>query len=361
MRRTKIVATVGPASEKEEVIIDLLKAGVNVFRFNMKYGEDGWHNSRIKIIRENAEKLKLRVAILVDVPSKDFKNQIEDFDWLALSYLKGKEDVVTLKKRFAGKGIKVMAKIENAKAIQNLESIAKEADGLMVARGDLGRETPIEELAFFQKEIVNRARSFGKPVIVATEMLYSMTESPTPTRAEATDVANAVFDGTDALMLSEETALGKHPVEAVKVMDKIARFCENSIKVSTEVIKASNLTDILTETATKMISPEINNPARSIIVFTRGGTSAILMSRHRPRTPIIAISNNERVLNSLCLSFGVLPFFKKFDTEKYTSEDPIFDQIKKRGLLKSKDIVVIIHGDSWFGLGPANRLSIRTL
>lgn len=362
MRRTKIVATIGPSSEKEIVLKELIKSGVNVFRFNLKYGETSWHNSRIKTIRKLAKSLKTRVAILVDTPSRDTKIEIDDLDWLALSYLKDRDDIRTLRKKLRRDTVRLMAKVENSTAMKNLESIAVEADGLMVARGDLGRETPIEELALFQKEIINVSRKQAKPVIVATEMLYSMTKNTIPTRAEATDVANAVFDGADALMLSEETAIGEHPIETVKMMDKITSFCENSKTFTKEVdYDKDDLTNILVETANRMTQVNSANPAKSITVFTRSGKTVRLISRHRPVVPIVAISNSEMVLNSLCLSFGVLPFFKKFETKTYTNQSEIFEEIVKTGLAKKNETTVVIHGDDWFGNIPANRLSIKLL
>jgi len=359
MRRTKIVATLGPATAGEKEIMALLKAGVNLFRFNMKYSPPAWHNQRILMIRKNAAKLNLRVGIIVDIPSSDFKIEINDYDWVALSYLKSAKEILKLKKRLSN--VKVIAKIENGEAMDNLAEIVEASDGLMVARGDLGRETPIEELALFQKRIIDTGRLNGKPVIVATEMLYSMVKSNTPTRAEATDVANAVFDGTDALMLSEETALGDYPIEAVEVMAKIASFCENSGELRSIDLKAKSLVEALTESAARMVNDKLDKPIKAVLVFTRSGTTALMTSRYRLEVPAITLSNDEKVLNRLCLSFGVIPFFKKFNTEKYASEDPIFEEVKNYGLLKSGETILVIHGDAWFGQGPANRLSVVTL
>lgn len=362
-RRTKIVATIGPATETEEIISDLLSEGANMFRFNMKYSPNEWHNDKIAKIRKCAKKLGLRAGIIIDVPRSDFLIEIEDFDYVALSYLKSAKDIIELKNRLKRRKIetKIIAKIENGYAMAELNNIIEVADGLMVARGDLGRETPIEELAFFQKKIVDAARIAGKPVIVATEMLYSMTKNPTPTRAEATDVANAVFDGTDAVMLSEETALGNHPVEAVRVMAKIAKFCETTGELRNIDLGAKTLTDALTESAARMTKDNLDKPIKAVLTFTRGGTTTKMMSRYRLGVPIIAISNDKKVLNQLCLSYGVIPYYKDFLTEEYATEDPIFSDLKEKGLLHSKDTIVVVHGDSWFGLGPANRLSIRTV
>jgi pyruvate kinase len=363
IRKTKIVATIGPATATDEIISELIKEGANLFRFNMKYSPNEWHNDKIAKIRKQAEKQKVSVGIIIDIPSNDFLIGINDFDYVALSYLKSAKDVVHLRERLKRRKInaKIIAKVENGMAMADLKNIILEADGLMVARGDLGRETPIEELAYLQKQIVDAARIAGKPVIVATEMLFSMTRNPTPTRAEATDVANAVFDGTDAVMLSEETALGQYPVEAVKVMAKITSFCETTGELRKIEIGAKTLIDALTQSAASMTSDALDKPIKAVVTFTRGGTTTKMMSRYRLRVPIIAISNDRKVLNQLCLSYGVIPYFKQFDSEAYATEDPIFDKLKSKGLFKEKDTIVVVHGDSWFGQGPANRLSIRTL
>ena len=363
IRKTKIVATIGPATENEKVIGNLLQSGVNMFRFNLKYSPKEWHNRRIAVVRKLAAKHKLNVGIIIDIPANDFGIEINDFDFVALSYLKKADDVERLKERLKRKRLdaKVIAKIENGDAVNNLNEIARSADGLMVARGDLGRETPIEELAYFQKKIVDIARMIGKPVIVATEMLLSMAENPTPTRAEATDVANAVFDGTDAVMLSEETAMGKFPVESVRVMAKIARFCETTGELRQINMQPKTLIDALTESAARMTRDVLDRPIKAVVTFTRGGTTTKMMTRYRLPVPIVAISNSQKVINQLCLSYGVIPYYKKFGGEAYTAEDPVFEMLIREGLLKSKDTIAVIHGDSWYGLGPANRLSIRTL
>jgi pyruvate kinase len=362
-RRTKIVATIGPATQDEKTISELLDAGANMFRFNMKYSPNKWHNDRITSIRKLAALKKINVGVIIDIPQNDFLIEINDFDFVALSYLKSAKDVVSLRKRLERKNInaKIIAKIENGKAMEDLANIIVEADGLMVARGDLGRETPIEELAYFQKRIVDAARIAGKPVIVATEMLYSMVKSPTPTRAEATDVANAVFDGTDAVMLSEETAMGEHPVEAVKVMAKIAKFCETTGELRSIKMQAKTLIDALTESAAKIAEDQLDKPIKAVITFTRGGRTTKMISRYRLDVPIIAMSDDKKVLNQLCLSYGAIPYYIKFENEHYTAKDPIFKKLISEGLLKQKDTVVVLHGDSWFGQGPANRLSINTL
>lgn len=363
MRKTKIVATVGPATEKEEIIGKLMDAGANMFRFNMKYSPNEWHNKRIALIRRQAKKRKIFAGVMVDIPRNDFAIEIEDYDFIALSYLKSASDVVELKNRLKRKGMedKVIAKIENMTAMDNLAEIIEAADGIMVARGDLGRETPIEELAFFQKKIIDAARVAGKPVIVATEMLYSMITKDSPTRAEATDVANAVFDGTDGIMLSEETAMGKYPVEAVKVMNKIASFCESTGELRKLDLPPRNLTDALTASAAWISKSIIDKPIKSLVVFSRAGTTVKLVSRYRLVAPIIAICNDQKTLNRLNLCFGVIPYFKMFDTEKYEREDKFFDELIAKNLLKKGDQVMIIHGDMWYGQGPANRLSIRTV
>lgn len=338
-RRTKIVATIGPASDSPDTIRALIAAGTDIFRFNMKHATRDWHDERIARVREIALNAKKKVGILIDlqgpeirletvdkkeiafksgemvtfrlspkdardivIPTKelfvaikpgariliddgaaelivndqlgsdwftgklsidyvmkhrkslnirgveiplpslidddllklDMKN-IGMVDFVALSFTRTKADVDTLRGEMEKRGIKawITAKIENQTALDHLDEIVAAAESVMVARGDLGVETPIERLAFHQKQIIKKCREKNKPVITATQMLHSMVENLRPTRAEAVDVSNAVYDGTDATMLSEETAGGEHPVEAVKMMEKIVSFTETVAPIPT--------------------------------------------------------------------------------------------------------------------------------
>ncbi len=340
-RRTKIVATIGPASDTPEIITSLLEAGVDIFRFNMKHADRDWHDQRIPCVRKIAAQRNKKVGILIDlqgpeirletiekkdvpfkagetitfrlvpkdkhdigIPTKevfsavksgvkilidngaveltidekigadwfsgkmpidytvkhrksltirdiniDLPSLIDDdllkldmknigmVDFVALSFTRTKTDVAILRQELKKRNLSawIVAKIENQIALDHLDEIIAGADSLMVARGDLGVETPIEKLAYYQKLIIRKCREKNTPVITATQMLHSMVENLRPTRAEACDVANAVYDGTDATMLSEETASGQHPVETVKMMEKIVSFTETVAKVPKNV------------------------------------------------------------------------------------------------------------------------------
>src|SRR5436190_805045 len=219
MARTRIVATLGPATSSGEAIGRLIQAGVDVFRLNFSHGTHAEHGARIALIRRLAGNRP--VAILQDLAF----GVAQAVDLVALSFVRRAADLEEPR----ASGIPVIAKFENAAALEHVEEIVRAADGIMVARGDLGVEIPIERVPMVQKELIASANRAGKPVITATQMLRSMVSSPLPTRAEATDVANAVLDGTDAVMLSEETAVGVYPVEAVTVMGRIMREAERAL------------------------------------------------------------------------------------------------------------------------------------
>ena len=330
--KTKIIATIGPSSDSPEVILDFLKSGVNMFRFNMKHGTKKWHKEKIQLVQNLAKKHKKKIQVFVDLqgpeiriltktgkdinlkrkekitlgngrsklslthpkaikslkkndlvliddgflrlkvarknkasvmleaiedcvlknfkgvnlPGKNIKisslakRDIENLeiakkiniDFIALSFVRNAKDILDLKIELTRQDIKskIISKIETQKAINNIKEIIKVSDMIMIARGDLGIETPISKLAFYQKEIIKKCKAQKTPVIVATQMLYSMTSSYLPTRAEACDVANAVLDGADALMLSNETATGQYPVQCTKIMADIIKFNQGLIK-----------------------------------------------------------------------------------------------------------------------------------
>jgi pyruvate kinase len=360
MRRSKIVATLGPATEKEETILNLIASGVNFFRFNRKYSPVEWHINAIKTIRKQSLKLSKRVGIIIDIPRADFAQDIEDYDYMALSYLKSHREVVDLKNRLARnkKCDRVIAKIENGYAMKDLENIVKAADAVMVARGDLGKEVPIKELAYLQKKIIDSCRQNHKPVIVATQMLLSMVDNKQPTRAEATDVANAVFDGTDALMLSEETSIGHNPVEAVKTMAEIAEYCEETNELRKIKIEVDNLSKTLLHAAAQIIDSPNNWPIKAIVVFTKSGYTSRFLSSYRLRVPIIAISDDQKVLAQMALSYGVIPYHKNYNAGKFLGEGQIFGELVTHGILKKSDEVLLIHGNNWLESGSINNITI---
>lgn len=234
IRKTKIVATIGPVSNNLAVIKELILSGVDIFRLNMKHGNPAKHSEVIDIIRQANEEIVGNAQILVDLPKATFREGIDLIlektpDFTALSYLKNATEIVGLKKIVDDNklSINIIAKIETNEALCCFASIFKEVESLMIARGDLGRSIPIEQVPFVQKEIVMACNTSNKMVIVATEMLLSMVKNIGPTRAEVSDVANAVLEGSNAVMLSEETAIGKNAVEAVRIMDKIIHEAES--------------------------------------------------------------------------------------------------------------------------------------
>ncbi len=233
-RKTKIIATIGPASEKFSILSELIQAGVDIFRFNLKHNTIESHKQIIKNVRKAALEQGSSVQILIDLPNPTFSAGInlameEKVEYVALSYLKQADEVLKFKKEAKKVELSadIIAKIETKESLRHFLEILKETHTIMVARGDLGRSIPIEKVPFTQKEIVLACRKTNKMVIIATEMLLSMTSKNEPTRAEVSDVANAVLEGCNAVMLSEETAIGKNPVKAVKIMDKIIREAES--------------------------------------------------------------------------------------------------------------------------------------
>ena len=222
--KTKIVATIGPSSRKYETLKKMKAAGMSIGRINTKYASK-------KELDETKEKLeKIGCEVIVDIIGKKYISHLKelDFDYLALSFTHSAQQIKNLRKEFFPRKIKIISKIETAKGLENIAEIIRESDGLMVARGDLSKNIPIERLPVEQKLIIKKSKKAGKFVITATEMLLSMMNSKVPTRAEVSDVANAVLDGSDAVMLSEETAIGKYPVLAVKTMAKVVKEVEKT-------------------------------------------------------------------------------------------------------------------------------------
>ncbi|MCK5413162.1 MAG: hypothetical protein KAI57_02185 [Candidatus Pacebacteria bacterium] len=233
-RRTKIIATIGPASEKFSVLSQLIQAGVDVFRFNLKYSTIKKHGQIINEIRKAASEQNKSVQILIDLPNFSFLEGINlavnrKAEYIALSYLEQVDEIISFKKVIDKMklSVNVIAKIETKGALNHFEEILDEADVIMVARGDLGESILIEKVPFAQKEIILSCKKADKMVIVATEMLLSMTSNREPTRAEVSDVANAVLEGSNAVMLSEETSIGQNPVQAVEIMSKIIYEAES--------------------------------------------------------------------------------------------------------------------------------------
>ena len=222
-KNVKIIATIGPSSNKPQIIYEMLKAGMDIARLNMKYAKQQEVLDLINIIKNAREKTNFKCEILIDIKNESVIPFIKelDFDYIALAFTETTEQISRIRKKFLPKKIKLIAKIESKKGIENIDKIIDASDGIMVARGDLGKNIPFERLPIFQKMIIKKCNKKNKFVITATEMLLSMVDSRIPKRSESSDVANAVLDLSDALMLSEETAIGKHPILVIKTMQKI--------------------------------------------------------------------------------------------------------------------------------------------
>jgi len=280
-------------------------------------------------------------------------------DYLALSFVTEAEDIVGVRKLMREKytEIPIIAKIERGEAVKNLDSILANADGIMVARGDLGVEIPLEKVPLVQKEIIRKCNQAGKPVITATEMLESMVKSMRPTRAEASDVSNAIFDGTDATMLSEETSIGNNPLQSVVMMDRIARETEKKLPYEIALSEKKTWFEQRTE---ELISYNAcvtahSLGARAIVAFTKSGSTAGRVSRYRPRTTIVAITPDEVICRRLILYWGVQPVQIATPSSVsglFTTASAI---TKELGLAKPDDLVVITGGIP-LGLGSTTNL-----
>jgi len=327
-RRVKIVCTLGPASNSPKILEGLLKGGMDIARLNLAYGTIEEHSRLISEIRSFSRKQNLPTGILLDLPglkrnSGDmravfgehlkFANS-QEVDFIALSFISSEKqvaDVRSLLKEMKA-NIPVIVKIEQAEALTISEALLKASNGIMVARGDLALEISIEKVPLAQKQLIKEANHRGKSVITATQMLESMVRSTSPTRAEATDIANAVLDGSDALMLSEETAIGSYPVEAVEMMSRIALEAESAFSYAQMLMEGRQ--NILPEVNDAMaraacqIAHQVG--AKGIVAFTTGGTTALRLSKYRPEQPILAVTPSEACVRYLSLAWGVYPLKK---------------------------------------------------
>lgn len=473
MKRTKIVATVGPVSNKKEIIKDLVENGVNVFRLNFSHGKYEDFQKIIKTIRQIEREIERPIAILQDLQGpkirvgeidgkiilekgetvkisetqvddktipiakfiiKNLKNGNEiliadgtiklevtevkkplsgkkieifckvivpgsgelvsfkgvnlpgikidtepltekdkkdlefglenDVDFTALSFIKSADDLKGVRKTIENKKskTKLIAKIETPEAVADLDKIIDFADGIMVARGDLGIEISLENISRVQKEIIRKCNAKAKPVITATQMLGSMVKNPLPTRAEVSDVSNAVLDGTDAVMLSEETAIGAYPQEAVKMMSKI-------IKESEKIFPFGNLLPskkefAISDQVTLSIGDGINHiikdlDVKAIVAFTESGWTARVISAFKPSQPILAVSPHIEILRQLALSFGAMPI----KSISLKSTDQMIKQAKdialNSGIVKSGDKIIISAGIPFGQKGSTNLILVQ--
>jgi len=287
-----------------------------------------------------------------------------DVDYVALSFVRTKADIKELKCLLHDlkMNIPVVAKIEKPQAVENLSEIMEATDVIMIARGDLGVEVGNHLVPSIQKRIIRECNEKGIPVITATQMLESMINNPTPTRAEASDVANAIWDGTDVVMLSAESASGKYPLEAVKMMDKLIADAEKSPKKRSEIkdLDLSNTNSALS-IAASLVAEKVH--AKRIISMTQSGHSCLKLSRFRPETPILGITNNLNTVRRICLYWGVFPFhLVEYDEDSPIVKEQILDMVRKDVHLKKGDKVVISRGDgTFFAGGMANSIQIESI
>ena len=463
IKKTKIVCTLGPASENEETLRELIKNGLNVCRLNFSHGSHEEHKGRMDLVKKLREELNMPTAILLDtkgpeirtgkfdvpevfleegqtftitmkdvigdkerctVSYKGLANDVkpgdtiliddglvgltvkevnnddivcevqnsgivknhkgvnvpgvkvnlpaitdkdrsdiefgieQGIDFIAASFVRKVSDVLAIREILEennAEHIKIISKIENQEGVENLDEIIEVSDGIMVARGDLGVEIPTEEIPVVQKLMIKKCNEAGKPVITATQMLDSMIRNPRPTRAEVTDVANAIYDGTDAIMLSGETAAGKYPVEAVKTMATIAKRAEETMRNRRDKInKSKNVTDAISyATCTTAMDLE----AKAILSSTASGHTARMVSKFRPDCPIVATTSNESVRRQLALTWGVLPLMR----EKSANIDQVIvnsiEAAKTSNYVSKDDVVVITAG----GGETTNLIKVETV
>ena len=313
----------------------------------------------------NVPGVQLSLPFISSRDRADLRFAVEnDFDFVAASFTRTAADINLIKEELARLGchdMRIIAKLENSEGVANIDEILTVCDGVMVARGDLGVEIPLEDVPVIQKKLIKQAYRAGKQVITATQMLDSMIKNPRPTRAEATDVANAIYDGTSAIMLSGETAAGAYPVEAVKTMARIAERTESDINYRKRFMQASvpelcNVTDAISH-ATCAAAHDLN--AAAVITVTKSGMTGRMISKFRPLVPIIGCSPSEKVLRQMNLSWGVTPIY----VEEKKSTDELFEAAvsaaRQAGAIKDGDLTVITAGVPLGKSGTTNMMRIH--
>ncbi len=310
----------------------------------------------------------LPISSLTSKDKADLNKAIEmGVDWVALSFVQTAEDIKNLKK-ILNKKISIMAKIEKPSAVKNIDAIIEVSDGLMIARGDLGVEMPPEQIPVIQKNIINRCRDFGKPVVVATQMLESMISNPTPTRAEASDVANAIYDGTDAVMLSAESAVGSYPIQSVEIMNKIIESVENDqnnfnleelhIK-KTKQIKSVSTVDAITSAAYTIAK---NAEAKAVVTFSVSGQTTMRMAKERAPVLIVGLSPNIDTARKMQIVWGVYSAYTEQDAQNTSEMVSIACKaLKNKKLARAKDTIVITAGVPFGNAGSTNLLRIAEI
>lgn len=314
----------------------------------------------------NIPGVKLSMPYISEADDSDIRFAArENYDFIAASFVTCADDILGIRKILQEEGrpdIRIIAKIENGEGVRNIDSILHVADGIMVARGDMGVEIPFEEIPQLQKMLIKKGYNANKQVITATQMLESMIKNPRPTRAETTDVANAIYDGTSAIMLSGETAAGLHPVEAVRTMALIAETTEKAIDYKKRFYKleGQNLMNVSTAISHATVSAAMDLGATAIITVTKTGTTARMISRYRPECPIISCTTSETTLRQLSLSWGVIPLMAE---ERMTSTDDLIHHAVQKaveaGLLHNGDLAVITAGVPLGVSGTTNLMKVH--
>jgi pyruvate kinase len=310
-------------------------------------------------------KIKLKIPAVTKLDEEYLKFGLNiDVDYIAISFVRSVDDVNVAREiaKRTGKDVAIISKIEKGEALKNIDQIIDCSDGIMVARGDLGVDIGVDKIPIAQKEIISKCNQAGKPVIVATQILDSMIHNPTPTRAEVTDIANAILDGADALMLSDETAIGRYPVEALKVLVKVSKRAEETIPYEQIITSRKPLT--------KAISAVVSHAAcqagielgiKAIVAPTRSGLTAKRVSRYRPPFPIIALTSNENVMRKLCLVWGIYPFLvKEFESLDLMLKESII--ITKNCKVANKgDKVIVVAGDPKGPTGGTDFMKVQII
>ena len=385
-KRTKIVCTMGPACDSDETIREMIKAGMNVARFNFSHGSYDEHHDRIERVRRISKELGMPVGILLDTKGPEVRTGLlvdgkkvavktgdkivvtaqpterdrqdilfgltENIDYIAASFIRDGESVRGIRelcRENGGEHVTIFPKIECALGVENFDDILEASDGIMVARGDLGIEIKPELVPHIQKEIIAKCNAAYKPVITATQMLDSMQQNPRPTRAEVADVANAIYDGTDAVMLSGESAAGKYPVEAVKMQACIALETEKYLPAHAplEVPADAHGTRVVNNVVgLSAVNMATTVGAKCITVPTTTGRTARLISHFRPNMPICAFSRHEWAVQQMIMYWGVIPH--QAAITQGTVNGTIVKAIetaKELGYVETGDLTVATAGD----------------
>ncbi len=307
-------------------------------------------------------------GVRLSIPAITEKDKVDlefglrnEVDFVALSFVRDPDDVHYLRRLIGNHWppVSIIAKLEKPEALEHLDEILDAADGVMIARGDLGVELPPEKVPAAQKLITKKANAIGKPVITATQMLESMIENPRPTRAEASDVANAIFDGTDAIMLSGESASGKYPIESVKMMGRIATAAEGSVDY--DVLHKHHTPSSAHAIAHAACAMAVDMKAKAIAAFTKTGSTARLISQFRPPTPIIALTQHQHVYRQIALCWGVIPIMLTEVRDSEATLALVEDTLQKQGFVGPGDSMIITGGLPIAARGPANFVKLSTI